>query len=344
MTVSWRAAPAPELSGFTVEWVEPGEYILSRGEVLYHARELERPFVELGRVSLAPHLRAAARLDPTRRALRLLFYNVVRLGPERLFATFDRTVVLVTPGRTQAVTGLERCFRVLRDGCAVTADGSVWFGEYVIERELTPLRIYRLPPLSERAEIVHVFPAGFARHIHGVYADPFDGSVWCLTGDSDEHAKVLRSSSGSEAFITVGSGDQSWRAVSIQFRRNAIYYATDAQRWPNGIYRIDRMTGARTQVASIDGPVYYSHRVGDDLFFGGTAERRGSFARLWHLDEDDRCDLIASFPKDRLPVNEFLPGTLSFPGGPGDSRAFYFSGVALSGIRRMSFRCAPEPG
>jgi hypothetical protein len=344
MAVSWRAVPISELSGFTVEWAAPGDYIVSRHEVLYEAHALEPPFVELGRVSLAPHLRAAGRLDATRRAMRLFFYNVVRLASDRIFATFDRSVMIVTPEGNRPVAGLHRSFRVLRDGCAPVADGSVWFGEYVIEREFAPLRIYRLGPMSERAEIVHVFPAGFARHIHGVYADPFDGSVWCLTGDSNEHSKILRSSDGWEAFVAVGSGDQSWRAVSMQFRRDAIYYATDAQHAPNGIYRIDRATGVRTQVAGIDGPVYYSRRVGDDLFFGEAAEAQGSSASLWHLDGDDRCTLVATFAKDRLPINAFLPGTFSFPGGPGDSRACYFSCVGLSGIRRVTFRCAPEPG
>src|SRR5579863_6057188 len=344
MTVSWRAAPIPELSGFTVEWAAPGDYILSRRHVLYQAHTLEPPFVELGQVPMASHLRAAVRLDPVRRALRLMFYNVVRVAPDRVFATFDSSVMLVTLEQNKPVAGLERTFRVLRGGCAVTADGSVWFGEYVIERGFAPLRIYRLAPMSERAEIVHVFPEGFARHIHGLYTDPFDGSLWCLTGDANEHAKILRSSDGSESFATVGAGDQSWRAVSIQFRRDAIYYGTDAHRSPNGIYRIDRRTGERTQVAALDGPVYYSHPVGEDLFFGVTAEQPGTSARLWHLDGDDRCVLLASFAKDKLPVREFLPGTLSFPSGPSDSRACYFSGVALSGIRHTSFRCVPEPG
>jgi hypothetical protein len=334
----------PGLSGFIVEWGGPNDYILSRRDVLYESRELKPPFFEFGRMPLAPHLRVAARFDLARRALRLSYYNVVRSGPGRVFATFDRSIMLITPGRTKPVEGLERPFRVLRNGCAVTEDGAVWFGEYVVARELTPLHIYRLAPMSERAEIAHVFPAGFARHIHGVYTDPFDGSLWCLTGDFHEHAKILRSSNGWEAFAEIGSGDESWRAVSVQFRRDAIYYATDAQGRGNWIYRIDRRTGARTQVASLDGPVYYSHRVGDDLFFAVTAEQQGRSVTLWHLDRDDRCVSIASFAKDGLSVNHFLPGTLSFPGGSGDPSGFYFSGVALSGINGMTFRCAPDPG
>jgi hypothetical protein len=342
---SWRVEPVPELAGFNVEWAEPADWILSRHGTLYHAREPRPPFVALGRVPLPPYLRAGSRLDLARRALRLYYYNVVRRDGEEIFATFDRTIALITPGGARPVTGLERPFRVLRNACGVAVDGSVWFGEYVMSRELTQLRIYCLAPGSDRAEVAHVFPAGFARHIHGVYVDPFDGSVWCLTGDFREHAKILRSSDGIEPFTPIGAGNETWRAVSIQFRADGVYYATDAQSRPNWIYHVDRRSGTRTAVAPLDGPVYYSHRVGDDLFFAVSAEmrpgRQGQRATLWHLDRELDCAVVASFAKDRWPVSQFLPGTLAFPRGPGEGGAFYFSGIALSRARGTTFRCSP---
>src|SRR5262249_23062210 len=220
--------------------------------------------------------------------------------------------------------------------------------EYVIDPELKPLRVYRLPPGSERAEVLHEFPARFARHIHGMYVDPADDSVWCLTGDSPEESKILRSPDGFEAFTAVGADEKSWCAVSLQFRDDGVYYASDAPHRQNWIYRIERGTGARTEVAEIDGPVYYSHRVGDDLFFAVTAEmgpgEQNGQATIWHLDAADRCTQLASVTKDRLPVAQFLPGTISFPQGPGDGVGFYFSGVALSGIHRTTVRCAAAAG
>jgi hypothetical protein len=346
---TWRAVPVPELAGLTVEWAEPSDYILSRREILFHAPSLETPLeaplVELGRVPLTSHLRLGSRLEPVRRALRLDYYNVVRTGGERLFVTFNRSVALITPEGTRSITGLERPFRVLRGGCAVAPDGSVFFGEYVTANEFTPLRIYRLEPGSERAEIVHCFPRRFAWHIHGIHLDPFDQSIWCLTGDHGEHAKILRSPDGLPPFTAIGTGDETWRVVSVQFREDAVYYASDAQHRQNWIYRIDRATGERTEVAPLDGPVYYSHRVGDDLFFAVTAEARSNGHRqratLWHLDPDDNCTEVISFPKDRWPTHQFLPGTLSFPGGSGDGTGFYFSGVALSQVHRATFHCSP---
>jgi hypothetical protein len=341
----WRAVPVPELSGLTVEWAGSDDYVLSRRNALYRACDPASPRTRLGRVPLPPQLRLGSRIELVRRALRLAFYNVVLLGDDRILVTFNRSVALIGPDGTTAIAGLERPVRVLRGGLAVRPDGSAWFGEYLIPREPTPLRLYRLEAGAERARIVHTFPAGFARHVHGLYADPVDGSLWCLTGDHGEHARIMWSPDGLESFATVGCGDESWRAVSMQFRADAIYYATDAQERQNWIYRIDRRTGERTEVAPLGGPVYYSHRVGDDLFFAVAAEfgpgRPGGSATLWHLDADDRCSHVVSFAKDRWPVAQFLPGTLGFPQGPGDGAAFYFSGVALSGIGRTTFRCGP---
>jgi hypothetical protein len=341
----WQVVPVPALAGYTVEWSGPGDYILSRRESLYATGQPVPPFGEVARFPLPPRLRLGSRLDFVRRALRLSYYNVLRLPGQRLFVTFNRSAAVVAKDRLRFVAGLERPFRVLRNGCAVGPDGSVWFGEYLIEPEDSALRIYRLPPGSEQAEAVHVFPAGYARHIHGIYADPLDRSLWCLTGDHHDQAKIMRSPDGVEPFTIVGSGDESWRAVSMLFRADAVYYATDAQHRQNWIYRVDRETGARTEVAPIDGPVYYSHQVGDDLFFAVTAElspiQETRSATLWHLDASDHCTPLATFTKDRWPVAQFLPGTLSFPRGPGNGDGFYFSAVALAGVGRTTFRCEP---
>jgi len=340
----WVIERVPELSGFTVEWADSTGYLLSRGSTLYAASRPLPPFVELGRPpGLSTPLRLAARFQVSRRALRLLYYNVVRLDEDRVFATFNREPIIVTPDGSVRVGGFDRSFRVLRNACGVGADGSVWFGEYVIESGPTALRIYRLRPGQDRAEVVEVLPPGFARHVHGVYVDPFDQSIWCLTGDTPEESKVLRCAHGSSTFEPVGEGDKSWCAVSLQFRADGIYYASDAPFRENWIHRIDRDSHERVPVALLDGPVYYSHRVGDDLFFAVTAETgpggRNGLVTLWHLDADCRCSLVTSFRKDRWPIGGFLPGTLSFPGGSGVGGSFYFSGVGLAGFPGTTFRC-----
>jgi hypothetical protein len=102
----WLATAVPELSGFTVEWAEPGNYILSRGATLYRTREPKPPF-SVARFPLAPHLRLASRIGLSRRALRLSYYDTVpRNGA--LFVTFNRSLALLNDKGTVVVTGFDR--------------------------------------------------------------------------------------------------------------------------------------------------------------------------------------------------------------------------------------------
>lgn len=342
----WSVRSEPALAGYTVEWAEGAELILSRGERLYRTNDLRPPFERIGAFPLALGLRVAAHLRPPQRALRLSFYNVVRLKEDRLFVTFNKSVGVMSPGGFSIVRGFDRPFRVLRGGCAIEPDGAVWFGEYVRGGD-GPLRIYRLAPDTEKADIAHAFPPGFARHIHAVHLDPHDGSLWCVTGDHEDQCKILRSSDSGRSFATVGSGDESWRAISLQFCEDAIYYATDAEFLPNSVYRLERDTLARTRVATLDGPVYYSYACGADLFFAVSAElcpsQVGRNATIWHLDPRGDCTPVVSFAKDALPVRYFQPGTISFPRGPGARDEFFFTGVALRGADGVTFRVRRAP-
>ncbi|MBP9665536.1 MAG: hypothetical protein KBD94_13040, partial [Pyrinomonadaceae bacterium] len=50
--VKRKVEVVPELSGYQFEWAEPGNYYLSRRNVLYHSTDLKAPFTEVGRVSV----------------------------------------------------------------------------------------------------------------------------------------------------------------------------------------------------------------------------------------------------------------------------------------------------
>ncbi len=154
---------------------------------------------------------------------------------------------------------------------------------------------------ADRAELLYVFEAGEIRHVHGVYRDPYADALWCLTGDRPEECRILRTEDQFYTFDIVGRGDETWRAVSLLFTPEAIYYGSDAEFSLNHIYRIDRQTGIRETVAEVDGPVYYSHAIGQDLFFAPTAELcpgQGSpVASLWHVVSPGTATRIFSFTK-----------------------------------------------
>jgi len=123
----------------------------------------------------------------------------------------------------------------------------------------------------------------------------------------------IQTDDGFRTLEVIGKGDETWRCVNLLFTEDAIYYSMDAEFVRNWIYRIDRKSGRRDTLGSVDGPVYYSYAFGKDLFFAVTAElcpsQQGKSASLWHVSEVGDLKQIFSVEKDRLPVKYFMPGT-----------------------------------
>lgn len=332
----WLMEEARELRGFSVEWAEPGELIVARRNELFRTRRRGPPFESLGCVPMPRWKRVASRLRIAQRALRFMYYNVLKLPDDRMLCTFDRQIGIWHKGRYEPVAGLVPRARVLRNGCAIDARGDVYLGDYYLNRQRHEIHLYRLPASKNRLEVVHTFAAGDIRHVHGIYADPFDGSLWCVTGDRGEECRLLRSVDGFQTLHTIGSGDETWRCVSLLFTAEGAYYGSDAEFSQNYLYFVDRHTHQRKQISTVDGPVYYSTALGEDLFFGTAAEmcwdrRKGS---LWQLRDQGPGRRVLSIDKDFFPVRFFQPGTWQFPRGPGDGTSLFVHLVGLRGDNR----------
>ena len=343
MTNEWTIAEEPALRGYLVEWAAAGDFIVSKRNRLYRSTTGRPPFTLVG-VFPAPFWKGQiARWRLAQRALRFGYYNVLRLPDETLFVTFDKSIGVFDGGRFRGLAGLVQPCRVFRGGGALDSDGTLFFGEYVPnERRDDPVRVYCYRPGSERIEVVHEFPPGTVRHVHGIYRDPYTASLWCVTGDRGDECRILRTTDQFRVLDTVGAGDESWRCVHPLFTPQAVYYASDSEFARNHIYRIDRQSGDRSVVTEIGGPVYHAHAVGTDLFFSVGVEwcpsQEGRSATLWHVNEQGACAEILAFEKDRFPARYFQYGTLCFPCGPGLADEFFFHGVALRGADKRTFR------
>jgi hypothetical protein len=344
--MAWTVELAPELDGYGVEWVEPGRMILSRRNRLFESTNINPEPRLLGEVQVPIWQRQAARVRLGQRMMRFMFYNVIPLGDGKYFVTFNRQVGILDRHGFHAVEGMLQRFRVLRGACALGDSGAVYFGEYFYNEKRVPVHVYRCRPDEKRAEIAHTFAAGSVRHVHGVYRDPFSSAIWVATGDHPHESCLWRTDDEFASLQVFGSGDEGWRAVSLQFTRDAVYYATDAEFRQNLVYRVDRATGERTIVGEIDGPVYYSHTVDGEMFFAVTAELCPSQAEmkatLWRVTADEGLEQVYSAAKDlgarKILGPPFMVGTMNFPGGPGAPGGTYFHGVSLKGIDNRTLR------
>jgi hypothetical protein len=127
----------------------------------------------------------------------------------------------------------------------------------------------------------------------------------------------LRSSDGFKTTETVGQGDETWRAVSILFDENSFFYGMDAEFRANHIYQVSRATLERKSLGEVSGTVFFSKRIGEDLFFTTTAENAPSqtenVAAIWNVNGQGNCEQIIKFEKDFWHPTLFQFGTIHFP-------------------------------
>jgi len=332
----------------TIEWIEPGRVLFSRRNDLYESSALDAAPRHIGTFPAPWWSSAAARVRQGQRALRFMYYNVIPLQDGSIFLSFAKSVGVWRDGVITPLRGIVRPCRILRSGAALANDGNVYFGEYLGNAERGVMRIYSYRAGSDEAEIAHTFAPGEVRHIHGIYADPYDGSSWCLSGDVKGECRIMRSADGFRAIDVIGSGDESWRTVSAQFSEDAVFYATDAEFTQNYIMRIDRRSGARTQLAAVGGPVYYSCAAAGQIFFAVTAELCPSqpepMAELWCVDPaSGACRRIVTLRKDFYSPTYFMPGTIDFARGPADGKRIFFRPTALAGDNRTFSVAVPAP-
>lgn len=337
--MNWTVENVPELKGYTVEWAEKNNFYLSKRNVIFHSENLKPPFKKITEIDAPSWKNLAANFRLAQRLLRFQVTNIIPLSEDNLFITFDKSVGVIRNGKYQTLKGLIRPCRVLRAACAVDEKGDVYFGEYLANAERGEMRIYKYSNGSDALEIAYTFPPNSIRHIHGVYFDKFSGSLFCLTGDDENECQFVRSNDGFQTTEIVGQGDETWRAVSILFDENNFFYGMDAEFRANLIYKLDRKTLERKSLGEVNGTVFYSKKVGADLFFTTTAENAPSqtenVAALWHIDENEKLERISSFKKDRWHTTLFQFGTIHFPYFNDLENELYFHLVGVKGDNRV---------
>jgi hypothetical protein len=182
---------------------------------------------------------------------------------------------------------------VMPQGIAEDDDGAIYYGQYFRNWEHDSVFVYRSMDDGKNWEIVYQFNPGEIRHIHSLQFDPYTKTLWIATGDRDSECMIGYSTDKRVNFQKIGSGSQRWRAVSLLFTEEAVFWGTDSPENQNWIYRWDRETQDVKQICEVDGPIYYSTKLSDGTLIMGSAAEGGAaewdeLVSLWVSKEGER--------------------------------------------------------
>lgn len=221
--------------------------------------------------------------------------------------------------RLEPLWKLRRGRRTLHRGLSFSAP-YLYVGDYWANRERQAVNLYQINVSNKEHQVFYQFPAGSVRHIHNAQIDPYTGWLWISTGDEDQECQICHFDTNTGKRTLVGEGSQKWRAVSLIFRPNAVYWGTDNPLGENQIWRYDRKSGKLENIGTVRGPVYYGKGIQEGkvetacsqelsnhgyCVFGTVVEfgngQQDRFGRIYVVPAEQNENLLSTVP---TPPNE----------------------------------------
>jgi len=194
---------------------------------------------------------------------------------------------------------------VMPQGYATDTLGNLFWGEYWRNPDRSEVQLLKSNDGGISWEPSIVFSDGEIRHIHAVQYDPFFNALWIATGDLDQECHIMYSTDGGNNFHKIGSGSQKWRACSLIFSQESVYWGMDGHSdlYPKPlIWRWDRVTMETEEVGKLDSFGFYSTSLSNGTLVLSTDGTNGS-ASLWYSTNGTNWLQIVSW--DRKIKNHF---------------------------------------
>jgi hypothetical protein len=327
-------------TGLLVQFWFQGELFATRDQAVFRSRDRGISWQKVA--ELAP--RGSGLFEEVRHRIgRLKLVRRLRGAcgiPVRLLR--DGTMLAVSGGIFQGriaegeVVRLKRTHTgpgCLSQGWAEDRKSVAYLGEYQLG-DHPQTRLYSSRDVGRSWEIRYEFPRSEIEHVHAVAYDPYRDLLWLATGDANHESRILFSADQGMSFRELGGGSQDWRAVSLQFTEQAVFWGTDDPKGENHVFRWDWDTRKRELILSTRNPFYYSAQDGSgSLFFGTAAELPEyggeGFSELWELPREHPPQRLIRWPRGQL--KKYRSGMLMFAQGTAPEGWLAVTPVNLAG-------------
>ena len=312
-----------------VIYADTDQLIVARGEKLLSSSNGGKDWALLVRLPVGWLKTCFMRFPLLARLFRLGVHHLVKVD-SKIVVIANKESYLIEGRR---VTYLGRVNGSRPMALCGSAEG-VFYGEYRSNPERSPVHVWKLDFQRNAWRSVQCFDG--VRHIHGVFYDRYEKSLWVTTGDTNSEAAIWRSDDGFKSVRKVASGSQQFRAVQLLFTANHVYFGSDAPDERNFLYRMDRNGNEVERLAPVGGSVFYGCRFRDKLFFSTAVEpskvNSSKEVEVWYSQGGEAWRKVATYPKDPFPMKYFQYGQALFPCVPEHHQGpLYFMPFATKG-------------
>lgn len=295
-----------------VHWADQREVWASRNYTLYASKDEGLTFRETVDLEVPFLTRIFGKSQFFARALRLGIRDLRKLRSGTILVIADKRIFRSSGDEFEAVYSFRKGpypRGPSREGWCEDNSGNCYLAEYFLNNKRdTPSDVLKSTDDGQSWKIVSSFQ--HIRHIHCVQYDPFEQMVWLGTGDRDNESFILYSRDEGKNWSRIGGGDQMFRAVSLLFTEDYVYWGSDAPTRQNYIFRYGRKSGKIESLVAVDGPVHYSTTLGNGIMLfattaEGNSEGRSSEwdakAHVWASENGDKWYDLISWEKDLWP-------------------------------------------
>jgi hypothetical protein len=289
-----------------VHCVSGGELWASSGYSLFLSKDKGTTFDKMFDLRVPLLIRELSKIRITYRGLRLGVRAMRKFASGTILAVANRKLHRIAEGQIDLTYSFNKGFSPMREGWCEDDNGNYYMAEYFLNNKRTTSSEL-LKSMNDGRSWQIIRTLDNIRHIHCVQYDPFSRSIFMGTGDTDEESSISYSQDGGKTWISIGSGDQLFRAVSLLFTEDYIYWGGDAPTRQNYINRYNRKSQKIEKMVAVKGTVFYSTILGNGtMIFGTTTEGNSEGknptddrkAHIWASSDGIRWEEIASWKKD----------------------------------------------
>jgi hypothetical protein len=233
---------------------------------------------------------------------------------------------------------------LLHNSIAVTPYG-IYFGEYANYSHGVVINVHNIDLKVTKGDIVYSFPESTVKHIHSCAWDPYDSKIWILTGDDGDECKIMTADHNFNNISIIGQGGQIWRAVSIVFKSNYVYWFMDSPIDVSRVVKYSRVYQSTQLLQEFEGPIWYVKELSDNSYILSTVVEPGDsadnkYVYVYHSTDLENWKKIHTFEKDLFSGPYFKFSTLFFSSGRQSKSCFYISAQSIKHMDGCSYKCS----